>query len=223
MHKHTSGSLLHRVGFRNYLKISLFLQNQFFYLGLIRNWKCSVEAYLKKCLFGPRCFRWFWRRSKWICQTAEKSSANPIREPTFPWIWESFKHTDVWNSHIHLKSELDSSLGARNGIHPTSLICWRHLEQCYTWYSPCRETGAVGLNPVLFCSDEMRYAVDVAVPLPGQVREPRKVPSSSLKFTFNQRVLHLLEEGLWRNKSKRENGWGQLARYSSTNTKKPTF
>ena len=121
----------------------------------------------------------------------------------FPWKWENFKHTDVWNSHIDLKAELDSSLDACDGIHPTSFIRCRHLDLCYTWDSPCRETGAAGSNQVLVCLGEVHCAAAVPIALPGQDGEPRKVPSSSLMFTFDQRALLLPQGGIQRSKERK--------------------
>lgn len=106
----------------------------------------------------------------------------------FPWI-------DVWNSHIYLKAELDLSLHVCDRIYLSSFIHRRHLDLRCTCDSPCRETGAAGLNHCIFFLGEMDWAADMRVRLLVQVREPRKVPRLSLMFRFDQRVSLLLEGG----------------------------
>lgn len=49
------------------------------------------------------------------------------------------------------------------------------------------------MNAVLVFFGEMNYSADVLVSLLGQDGEPRKVPRLSLTFTFEQRVLLLVQ------------------------------
>lgn len=109
---------------------------------------------------------------------SEHSSANSVQEQTqhshekfYTYVWMYGCMDDVWNSNIDLKAELDLGLDACDGIQPTSFICCRHLNLCYTQYSPCRETGAVGLDQALIFLDEMNYIADVPVPL-GRMESP---------------------------------------------------